>query len=719
MSSFGSLKEGYLTKEGRLITSWKRRLFVLQHNVLYYFKNIKSMTSSGSIHMNLIIEVRPLADPAGKKPGEYFEIVTIDRVYCVMAETKDERKEWMEAIEAVRSFYLVWTAVQEVMSRSGDTTGRDLRTFHLDKDEDGNIMPPSSSPLSSTPPGSPRGGGGGGSSSPRNSTGGGSGGSPRSQRFSINPSAILSSSPTSRATFSFGRLRPSDAGSSPRGSMRISGGGDLMTSSPSSSPSSSSSGSPRYKSGTISIFPSSTSSRLSPDAGTVKRGSGTFPKLAIFSSNSNAAKESEEDETIFGSWGTSSSYKKEIVSAMYNTNENLVKLIGLLKNVQNILDYNPPKVPNMITPPRPKSCFTDDELEDEKEKIRCDIVSMGLTGVVLCTFTLDYLSSPFNYARMERFNFSVQRHLQLCRRAIMFAQDTANFAAVEHTAGKVCTNLDIMNRLTSFGRPSISQEVAWGIKAVQDLVTQAFDAPDEMKPIKMKEVDVIVAKFIQSVDQLAINLDQDDAAVLCSTVAQLPKDVYAIRNAMKGYGPARDSKVAITTSVYFENKLHTNTINMAKQSISNTLLRSYEIVRAKEPEAPGAGLFPVSRLASPDLGSSGSGGGLYKSSSSSSITVPPLTSLSPSPLSSSEPSFSTPPPPRHHHHYPHDKHQISPPSPTYMIPSSSSSSVATRESRALVGSPTVGPREVHLRLIAARQHSMSNPDIPKKLAFSP
>lgn len=50
-------KEGYLTKQGEIIQSWKRRFFILRAKKLYYFKNEKKAKSGakpiGIIDLNL------------------------------------------------------------------------------------------------------------------------------------------------------------------------------------------------------------------------------------------------------------------------------------------------------------------------------------------------------------------------------------------------------------------------------------------------------------------------------------------------------------------------------------------------------------------------------------------------------------------------------------------------------------------------------------------
>ena len=40
-ASFGSIKEGWLTKQGDEYKNWKKRYFVLQDNILYYFAEQK------------------------------------------------------------------------------------------------------------------------------------------------------------------------------------------------------------------------------------------------------------------------------------------------------------------------------------------------------------------------------------------------------------------------------------------------------------------------------------------------------------------------------------------------------------------------------------------------------------------------------------------------------------------------------------------------------
>jgi len=87
-------KTGFLTKEGGSIKTWKKRYFVLKNGELSYFKD-KGGEELGKILLSTASSIQ-LADKR-KKPN-CFEIVTAQRIYAFIAETEEERKEWVDLL---------------------------------------------------------------------------------------------------------------------------------------------------------------------------------------------------------------------------------------------------------------------------------------------------------------------------------------------------------------------------------------------------------------------------------------------------------------------------------------------------------------------------------------------------------------------------------------------------------------------------------------------
>jgi hypothetical protein len=99
MSAFGSLLEGSLTKQGRNVKSWRRRHFLLQSNVLYYFKSERDSTSKGYILFNDVarVEERP---STGTRPN-MFAVVGPNRTLLAYADTPREAAEWIHAVRVL------------------------------------------------------------------------------------------------------------------------------------------------------------------------------------------------------------------------------------------------------------------------------------------------------------------------------------------------------------------------------------------------------------------------------------------------------------------------------------------------------------------------------------------------------------------------------------------------------------------------------------------
>jgi len=89
-------KAGWLTKQGGLVPSWKKRWFVLKGATLNYYQAKTDQTSKGQIEI----------DGASIQPADYkkigkkncLEISTNGRLYYIYANSKEDCDEWQKIL---------------------------------------------------------------------------------------------------------------------------------------------------------------------------------------------------------------------------------------------------------------------------------------------------------------------------------------------------------------------------------------------------------------------------------------------------------------------------------------------------------------------------------------------------------------------------------------------------------------------------------------------
>lgn len=91
-------KEGFLTKQGGSIKTWKRRWFVLKGKHLYYFKTRSDLEATGVILLEPDSFVKEERDK-DKKRRSMFSVGTSHRVFFIHADSDTEMRQWMEAIK--------------------------------------------------------------------------------------------------------------------------------------------------------------------------------------------------------------------------------------------------------------------------------------------------------------------------------------------------------------------------------------------------------------------------------------------------------------------------------------------------------------------------------------------------------------------------------------------------------------------------------------------
>eukprot|EP01112_Ceratiomyxa_fruticulosa_P005266 TRINITY_DN15874_c0_g1_i1.p1 TRINITY_DN15874_c0_g1~~TRINITY_DN15874_c0_g1_i1.p1 ORF type:complete len:129 (-),score=34.64 TRINITY_DN15874_c0_g1_i1:139-525(-) len=90
-------KQGYLTKEGANVMTWKRRWFCIKKQDLFYSKTPDS-PPLGIIPLHLTTGVY---ESNYKLKELVFEIVTPVRTYYIEASSEKERSEWIAALREV------------------------------------------------------------------------------------------------------------------------------------------------------------------------------------------------------------------------------------------------------------------------------------------------------------------------------------------------------------------------------------------------------------------------------------------------------------------------------------------------------------------------------------------------------------------------------------------------------------------------------------------
>jgi len=91
-------KEGFMTKQGGSVKSWRRRWFILKGTALYYFKKNKPDTEEqGQINITAQSFVKQ-EEKHGKKHA--FSVGASKRVYHMYADTEQESIAWIKAIGA-------------------------------------------------------------------------------------------------------------------------------------------------------------------------------------------------------------------------------------------------------------------------------------------------------------------------------------------------------------------------------------------------------------------------------------------------------------------------------------------------------------------------------------------------------------------------------------------------------------------------------------------
>eukprot|EP00731_Ephydatia_muelleri_P032093 Em0023g600a len=88
-------KQGFLVKQGGLVKSWKRRLFVLDCEGLSYYKTEQPVQV---VTLSKISKVEHARDNAQHK----FDVYTSDRVFRLMAPSHKEMQSWVGILQTLK-----------------------------------------------------------------------------------------------------------------------------------------------------------------------------------------------------------------------------------------------------------------------------------------------------------------------------------------------------------------------------------------------------------------------------------------------------------------------------------------------------------------------------------------------------------------------------------------------------------------------------------------
>jgi len=104
-TSISIVKEGFLTKQGNTVKSWKRRWFVLKTTQstasLYYFRNRGDPLAAGFIDM---VSSAVRKTNIATRPNS-FEIITPSRIYSCVADNSQEMNTWINKLKEVIEKY--------------------------------------------------------------------------------------------------------------------------------------------------------------------------------------------------------------------------------------------------------------------------------------------------------------------------------------------------------------------------------------------------------------------------------------------------------------------------------------------------------------------------------------------------------------------------------------------------------------------------------------
>jgi len=90
-------KEGWLEKQSRYLSRWRKRWFVLQDSTLYSFKKEKNYdVPTEVIDLRVFSSVKSSEDYTNRTHS--FDVYSADFVFSMVAASENEKEDWIRAI---------------------------------------------------------------------------------------------------------------------------------------------------------------------------------------------------------------------------------------------------------------------------------------------------------------------------------------------------------------------------------------------------------------------------------------------------------------------------------------------------------------------------------------------------------------------------------------------------------------------------------------------
>lgn len=109
----------------RVQNSWDRRYFRIDGTILSWYKDHTCGKRRDFLALKLVSEVQRAPFPKPPKPHHTncgFQIVTKDRIFCLVSETSDEADEWVAKLTDTLKF---WRSREWDVGQSLDTNQND------------------------------------------------------------------------------------------------------------------------------------------------------------------------------------------------------------------------------------------------------------------------------------------------------------------------------------------------------------------------------------------------------------------------------------------------------------------------------------------------------------------------------------------------------------------------------------------------------------------
>lgn len=136
-------KDGYMTKQGGSVKTWKTRYFVLKDNKLYYYRTPKDQVFTGKIDLEPTSVVKE--EPGVKKSPNIFSIATSKRIFFMYPEKTEEVKSWIDSItKSIERAKLVAQSTGTPVQR--EVTDQSSHNGSTHQKQQPDIKPPTGSP---------------------------------------------------------------------------------------------------------------------------------------------------------------------------------------------------------------------------------------------------------------------------------------------------------------------------------------------------------------------------------------------------------------------------------------------------------------------------------------------------------------------------------------------------------------------------------------------